>query len=84
MCIWNQRDGGINLLGDGIERYAAKRASLFITNSGTGKDFLITKYGVSDDEIRVIHNGVKIDLHKCSLNHGSTGFYWTKAVLPLP
>jgi glycosyltransferase involved in cell wall biosynthesis len=66
MCIWNQRDGGINLLGDGIERYAAKRASLFITNSGTGKDFLITKFGVSDDEIRVIHNGVKIDLPECS------------------
>jgi len=57
-CIWNQRDEGKEITGKMIEILAIKKTPVFISNSLTGKNFLINKYGITSGKITVINNGI--------------------------
>src|SRR5258706_6232722 len=62
VCVWNQRNAGIERLNPFFEKMAAKNASVLVSNSQQGADFLISTYQVRSQNVYVIHNGVKFDL----------------------
>lgn len=59
-CIWNQRDDGLLLSKDAWHRTAVSKASAFIANSGSGRDFLLQTYALPQDRVQVIHNGITL------------------------
>ncbi|UCF68296.1 MAG: glycosyltransferase family 4 protein [Acidobacteriota bacterium] len=61
LCIWNQRDEGIGRLGGRLERFAARRADLFVANSESGARWLTNSFGVPDDQIQLVPNGVWLE-----------------------
>ena len=58
ICIWNQRDEGVQRLEPAQEVRAAGRVSAFVANSNGGARFLKKELGVNPELIRVISNGV--------------------------
>lgn len=60
VCVWNQRDEGLLADGNLWERLAVRMTPCFISNSGTGKDFLVRKYRIDPARISVIHNGIEL------------------------
>jgi glycosyltransferase involved in cell wall biosynthesis len=58
VCIWNQRNGGIERIEPRIETVAARLTRGFISNSQQGADFLMTTFKLKSEQVRVIHNGV--------------------------
>ncbi len=59
-CIWNQRDEGFALTGRWLERRAVANTPTFVSNSQAGADFLTKLYGLPNDRVHVIHNGVQM------------------------
>jgi glycosyltransferase involved in cell wall biosynthesis len=57
-CLWNQRDEGRGLNTGLWHRWAVRLISNFVSNSTIGKEALIKLYGISENSIKVIHNGV--------------------------
>ena len=60
LCIWNQRDEGLERMKPSRERKAIRRASYFIANATVGAEYLKNQHGVSNDRIRVIRNGIEL------------------------
>ena len=59
-CIWNQRTAGCDRMPLGPEKAAARHASLFISNSQAGAEYLVRELGVDASRIRVVGNGIEI------------------------
>jgi glycosyltransferase involved in cell wall biosynthesis len=63
VCIWNQRNGGIERVEPRLERWAARLTPWFVSNSSQGADFLERTLDVDPERIRIIRNGVEISKH---------------------
>jgi glycosyltransferase involved in cell wall biosynthesis len=57
---WNQRDEGRDLFGSKIERRIIHSVPNVISNSFEGRDFLVNRYDLPADRIKVIQNGIRI------------------------
>lgn len=57
---WNQRDEGRAIYGSWLERFVIQRVPDVVSNSCVGRDFLVQKFGLSAESIRIINNGVVI------------------------
>ena len=60
ICVWNQRDEGLEVTGRFLERRALRQVPLFIANSLQGVNFLTRRLQVPAERIKVIHNGVRL------------------------
>lgn len=60
LCVWNQRDAGVERMGGLIERCASTQTPMFVSNSQSGAQFLSQVLGVHRHRIQVIHNGVEL------------------------
>jgi glycosyltransferase involved in cell wall biosynthesis len=58
ICLWNQRDEGAGIKMSESENIALSNASLIISNSKGGKDYLIRTFNLKSDRFKIIHNGV--------------------------
>jgi glycosyltransferase involved in cell wall biosynthesis len=65
LCMWNQRDEGLQRVGPRWERLAVKLTPLFASNSTHGAAFITDTLGAPRDRVRVIHNGVVLDPPGC-------------------
>lgn len=57
---WNQRDEGRMIFGTKTERRLIQTLPAVVSNSYEGRDFLVRKFGLSDNRVRVINNGIRI------------------------
>jgi len=57
---WNQRDEGRYLHGTRTEHRLMRSLPAIVSNSWEGRDFLIRKFSLPNDRVRVINNGVEI------------------------
>lgn len=60
LCVWNQRDGGVERMGERIERWATSQTPWFVSNSQHGAEFMVQTLGVKPDRIWVIRNGIEL------------------------
>jgi glycosyltransferase involved in cell wall biosynthesis len=60
LCVWNQRDLGLDRVRTKYERRAIRQASCFVANSGHVAEYLQTELGVAPDRIRVVRNGIEL------------------------
>ena len=60
LCIWNQRDEGLERVKPSLEQRAIRETSFFVANSSRGAEFLQREYKVSRERIRIIRNGVEL------------------------
>ncbi len=59
LCVWNQRDAGIDL--DGYwPRLALRLAPVVVSNSQHAAEMMRQRFGVPASRIEVIHNGVEL------------------------
>src|SRR5205807_10529863 len=56
VCIWNQRDAGVERIGMRTERAAIRNTPWFVSNSEGGAELLSSAFGDPPDRIRVILN----------------------------
>lgn len=61
ICIWNQRDEGLERMSYKLEQRALRNTPFFIANSKKGSEFLIEELKVRSELVRVIHNGVQLE-----------------------
>lgn len=59
-CWWNQRDEGRLIYGTRTERRLLSTLPAIVSNSFEGRDFLVRKFGLSEQRIQVINNGVEV------------------------
>lgn len=66
MCIWNQRNEGLDGLdslsgrmGALAERLATRLTPCFVSNSRAGGDFLAREYNISRERIHIVFNGIE-------------------------
>jgi len=57
-AFWNQREEGRKLYGTALEKKLINGVSAIVSNSFEGKDALIRAYGLKEDQITVINNGI--------------------------
>lgn len=57
---WNQRDEGRRVYGSRIERKLMRSLPSIVSNSYEGRDFLIEKFNLTPQRVKVINNGVVI------------------------
>ncbi len=57
---WNQRDEGRLIHGTRTERWLLRSLPAVVSNSFEGRDFLVQKFGLAPERIRLINNGVEI------------------------
>lgn len=57
---WNQRDEGREIYGTKRERKLLNTLPAVVSNSNAGRDFLVRKFGLPSERIRIINNGVRI------------------------
>lgn len=62
---WNQRDEGREIYGSRLERRILASVPGIVSNSFEGRDFLVRKFGLSENEIRVINNGIVLPKPSC-------------------
>ena len=60
LCVWNQRDAGLQRMGRPLERRAVARVPLFVANSLPARDFLVNELGLATDRVRLVSNGVDL------------------------
>jgi glycosyltransferase involved in cell wall biosynthesis len=60
LCVWNQRDAGVERMSEKLEHWAVSQIPWFVSNSRHGAEFMIHTLGVRADRVRVIHNGVAL------------------------
>jgi len=58
VCIWNQRDEGRGMRHSRLENVVLKNVSGIISNNLEGKLFLETNFNISNNKVKIIHNGV--------------------------
>jgi len=58
--IWNQADEGLGLGREPISRLAVSLTPCLISNSSGGRSFLQECYGIPDQRLSVIHNGIEL------------------------
>ena len=58
LCVWNQRDEGLLLTGNLLNRLAVWLTPSFLTNSVIAKNFMLNNFRVRQNKIEVIRNGV--------------------------
>jgi len=66
ICIWNQRDSGIERFGATFEPLAVGNTPMFVANSEQGREFLISTLKVEAERIHVVPNGVKTKVAQAS------------------
>ncbi len=59
LTVWNQRDAGLARIARRLERWAARRAGLVVSNSRPGARFLAEALGVAPERIRLVPSGVE-------------------------
>ncbi|MFL6231021.1 MAG: glycosyltransferase [Pyrinomonadaceae bacterium] len=59
LCVWNQRDAGIERAGDRWERLAVRLTPQFISNSRPGARFVIDELKARAAKVEIIRNGVE-------------------------
>lgn len=57
---WNQRDEGRYLHGTKTEHRLMRSLPAVVSNSWEGRDFLVRKFSLPNDRVRIINNGVEI------------------------
>ena len=57
-AFWNQREEGRQLYGTPLEKKLINKVSAIVSNSFEGKDALMRTYGLRDEQIHVINNGI--------------------------
>ncbi len=57
-AFWNQREEGRMLYGTPLEKKLINNVSAIVSNSYEGKEALIRTYGLKDDQVEVINNGI--------------------------
>lgn len=60
LCVWNQRDAGLQPVSPVLEGIAARVTPLLISNSVAGARFLTDRLGVDRSQVTVIPNGVAL------------------------
>ncbi len=60
-CVWNQLDEGREVTGKFLEKRSLNRTSAFVANAVEGKSFLMRRFKVPAEKIRIIHNGVRLE-----------------------
>lgn len=58
-CVWNQRDEGMGLKA-GICLPAVRLSSCFVSNSAAGKRFLVEIFGLRNDHVQLVSNGIAL------------------------
>lgn len=66
LFVWNQRDEGLLLNKKWWHRLAVGRTLHFLCNSGAGRAFLESFYGVESKRISLIHNGIILGMPAAS------------------
>jgi glycosyltransferase involved in cell wall biosynthesis len=61
VCVWNQRDLSVStkFSPEVVER-AARRSSLLVANSIAGSEYLVSRFGVRPDRVRVVLDTVEL------------------------
>jgi glycosyltransferase involved in cell wall biosynthesis len=61
VCVWNQRDLSVStkFSPEVVER-AAQRSSLLVANSIAGSEYLVSRFGVRPDRVRVVLDTVEL------------------------
>lgn len=57
---WNQRDEGRFVLGTRTEHRLMRTLPAIVSNSWEGRDFLVRKFSLPPERVRIINNGVEI------------------------
>lgn len=57
---WNQRDEGRDLYGSYLESRVLRTVPGVVSNSFEGRDFLVNRFGLRQDKIAVINNGINL------------------------
>lgn len=60
LCIWNQRDEGIEGHPEPYERWSLRLTPVFVANSKAGADFVIRKLKVDPGKVSVVSNGLAL------------------------
>jgi len=60
LFIWNQRDILSDIVDSSLERKSIENASLIVSNSEIGKNYLINRYGILSSKIEVIRNSIQL------------------------
>jgi len=60
VCIWNQRDAGLNLDSRALP-WAVRNTPLFLSNSQIGAQILMERFRVRHQRVRVLANAVHLD-----------------------
>lgn len=61
LCVWNQRNGGVERVDPAMEQWATRLTPWFISNSSQGAEFLTQTFKVEPERIRIIPNGVQLE-----------------------
>ena len=64
LCVWNQRDEGLEVTHRPLERLALRQVKLFVANSQQGAEFLARQFAVARKNIVIIPNGVRLEPQK--------------------
>lgn len=59
-CWWNQRDEGRNIFGTRREHQLMRTLPAIVSNSYVGRDFLVRKFGLHENRVHVINNGIVV------------------------
>lgn len=59
-CIWNQRDEGLLLSDNLLDRWAVASASAYIANAEGGRAALLRQYRIDASKIALVHNGIRL------------------------
>ena len=59
ICVWNQRDSGLDRMPEPLEQQAVSSCSGFIANSRSGADFLIQTLRIPAPLVKVCQNGIE-------------------------
>jgi glycosyltransferase involved in cell wall biosynthesis len=60
LCIWNQRDLGLDRVRSRYERSAVRQTPCFIANSDHVADYLTAELGAEPDRVHVVRNGIEL------------------------
>ncbi|QDV69541.1 Putative glycosyltransferase EpsF [Rosistilla carotiformis] len=55
---WNQRDEGRDIYGSKLEHKIIHSVPSVVSNSYEGRDFLVSKFGITENRIHVLNNGI--------------------------
>lgn len=60
LSVWNQGDEGLLLDGSLPYRLAVRAPDCFVSNSAAGRDFLLATYGLPQERVHLVPNGVAL------------------------